>query len=241
MTREEILSIRLGLIRELIAVESSARGDASAVEVVAVTKAASDNDFLAMSSLHLPLAENRWEKLSARLALLGNAGKGIPFHFIGALQRRSTKDKGFPVNLISSVDRENILPILNQMALQYGVFQNILVELDLSGIPGRSGVSPESLPVLLDAISQCGSLVLKGLLVMGVPPSPSGDLSETIRIFDGGRRLFDWLSGQCSTVDTLSMGMSGDYLEAVRAGSTQVRLGTILFGKEEIIGRSHPV
>ena len=241
MTRAESLSYRLDRIRELIAGESSVRGDGSPVEVVAVTKAASDSDFLAMSSLHVPLAENRWEKLSSRVESLGSAGKTTPFHFIGALQRRSTKDKGFPVSLISSVDRETILPILNQMALQYGVHQNILVELDLSGIPGRSGVSPESLPALLDAIPKFGSLVLRGLLVMGVPPTPSGDLSETIRIFEQGRRRFDWLSEQFSAVDTLSMGMSGDYLEAVRAGSTQVRLGTILFGKDEIIGKSHPV
>ena len=240
MTRDEILSGRLNRIRELIAREASSvfpnRTIGSSIEIVAVTKAASDEDFLAMAALNVPLAENRWEQLSSRVSLVRNAGLNPPFHFIGALQRRSTKEKGIPVRLISTVDRQNILPVLDNMALCHGVCQPVLVEIDLSGIPGRSGVLPESLPSLLESITAARSLLLKGLLVMGVPPSPSGDLSETLRIFERGKELFDWLSGQWSGIDTLSMGMSGDFLEAVRSGSTQVRLGTILFGKEEIIG-----
>jgi hypothetical protein len=243
VTRERLLAARINQVRELIANESSSSKVNGVlfppVEIVAVTKAASDEDFLSMASMGLPLAENRWGQLSSRELLAKNAGKNPSFHFIGALQRRSTKERGTPVSLISTVDREGILPILENMALSHGVTQNILVEINLSGIEGRSGVSSETLPVLLDAISRTRSLLLKGILVMGVPPSPSGDLSESRRIFGQGKDLYDWLAGQWPGIDTLSMGMSGDFLEAVRAGSTQIRLGTILFGKEEIIGNGH--
>jgi len=245
VTRESVLVSRINMLRDLIARECSAglanRSQVTSIDIVAVTKAASDEDFLAMASLNVPLAENRWEQLASRVLLARGAGKNPPFHFIGALQRRSTKEKAIPVSLISTVDREGILPVLENMALSHGVTQNILVELDLSGIEGRSGISAESLPALLDAISMTGSLFLRGILVMGVPPSPSGDLSETRRIFERGKEIYDWLAGQWPGIDTLSMGMSGDFLEAVRAGSTQVRLGTILFGKEEIIGKGHSV
>lgn len=240
MTRQEVLLGRLTSIRALIKRECSAvdfkRPMEFLVEVVAVTKAASDEDVLALSSFDIPLAENRWEQLSSRISLVRESGGKPLFHFIGALQRRSTKEKGVPVSLISTVDRESILPVLDNLALANGICQSILVEVDLSGISGRSGVSPESLPSLLEAISRTKSLDLKGLLVMGVPASPEGDLSDTRKIFERGREIYDWLGGQWAGIETLSMGMSGDFREAVRAGSTQVRLGTILFGKEEIIG-----
>lgn len=245
MTRQQFIAKRIETIRNLISGEfpavSSDRAKAASIDIVAVTKAASDEDFLAMASLNLPLAENRWDQLVSRMLMARNSSLDPSFHFIGALQRRSTKEKGIPVSLISTVDREGILPVLDHMALSHAVRQDILVEIDLSGIPGRSGVSGESLPALLDAISKIGSLRLRGILVMGVPPSPSGDLAETRRIFERGKNIYDWLAGQWPGIDTLSMGMSGDFLEAVRAGSTQLRLGAILFGKEEIIGKDHSV
>ncbi len=237
MNRQDFFRQRLLTLGTLIARESplavSEKGG-SPVEIVAVTKAASEEDVLALAPIGMALAENRWEQLVSRQRLVREAGFAPPFHFIGALQRRSTRDKGVPVSLVGTVDRPEILPVLDQLALSRGVVQNILIEVDLTGIPGRSGVSRENLPFLLSALSGTRALHLKGILVMGVPPSPTGDLSETREIFRQGREIFDWLLGQWPGITTLSMGMSGDFLEAVRSGSTQVRLGTILFQEGDI-------
>jgi len=125
VTRQQFLAKRIETIRNLISGEfpavSSDRAKAASIDILAVTKAASDEDFLAMASLNLPLAENRWDQLVSRMLMARNSSLDPSFHFIGALQRRSTKEKGIPVSLISTVDREGILPVLDHMALSHAV------------------------------------------------------------------------------------------------------------------------
>jgi len=102
----------------------------------------------------------------------------------------------------------------------------VLLEVNIGGEASKSGVSPAELPELLKAVQHLPNIRTDGL--MTIPP-PMTDEDEQIRVFTEMRELFDRLR-QSVPMQTLSMGMSGDYAAAVRCGSTLVRIGSALFG-----------
>ncbi len=218
---------RFDRLKRDIAVKARSNGFSHEIRIVGVTKGRSDEDALALFTAGVDhLAENRWEFLSGR-ADLCLSGRSPLWHFIGALQRRSLRQNYRPVYSVDTVDRPSVLPVLARLAEQAKVRQNILVELDLTGLPGRSGVREDNLDSLLKECSGWPELEVKGFLVMGPPPE---DRAFSRQVFRRGRALFErFFSGNDHV---LSMGMSEDYSEAVAEGSTEVRIGRYFFGEE---------
>lgn len=203
-------------------------GRRDTIRIVGVVKGRSPDEAWALYEAGVShLADNRWEALSEKEDLLRSHEACDPrMHFIGALQRRSLKSGYRPVARIDTVDRESVVSVLAERARVHGVRQEVLVEINLTGIPGRSGVLPDGLEALMGAVGKVPDLKGVGFLVMGPLP---GKTAETARVFEEGRRLFDRYFGDGGV---LSMGMTDDYPAAIRAGSTEVRLGRYFFEPE---------
>ncbi len=225
--RERVLTLEDEIARIL-----DGSGRTGPVRIVGVVKGRTKEEAGALYEAGVRhLAENRWDALRDKEFFL-RSGKGCEprFHFIGALQRRAIKSLYNPVVRIDTVDRTGVIPVLSEQARAHGGRQEILLEIDLTGIPGRSGVRPEGLGELIQTVKGYPDLSPVGFMVMGPPP---GHPSETRKVFEEGRRLFDRYFHGEETV--LSLGMTDDYPEAIRAGATERRLGRYFFesgGKE---------
>jgi pyridoxal phosphate enzyme (YggS family) len=159
------------------------------------------------------------------------AYEGARVHFIGHLQRNKVKYLVGKVDLIESVDSLPLLTAIQERSAKLGVVQDILIEVNVAGEASKSGVEPEALEELLNQAGQMDRIRVRGL--MSIPPvslEPGGNVEYFRRMY----QLFIDTQGKMAdnrtTVDILSMGMSGDFEDAIACGATQVRVGTALFG-----------
>ena len=159
------------------------------------------------------------------------AYEGARVHFIGHLQRNKVKYLVGKVDLIESVDSLPLLTAIQERSAKLGVVQAILIEVNVAGEASKSGVEPEALEELLNQAGQMDRIRVRGL--MSSPPvslEPGGNVEYFRRMY----QLFIDTQGKMAdnrtTVDILSMGMSGDFEDAIACGATQVRVGTALFG-----------
>lgn len=220
----QVFSARLETLRREI---SNGSPGGSIPRVVGVTKGRSDAETLALFEAGLlHLAENRWEALGRRVDFFHRLSLQPFFHFIGALQRRSIRQGYRPVFRVETIDRPSILPALAQEASRSGIRQEVLLELDLTGIEGRSGAREEDVESLLAECQRWPEMFVSGFLVMGPPP---GNRENSLAVFRRGRVLFDRFFPEGGK--TLSMGMTDDFREAVAAGSTEIRIGRYFFEK----------
>ncbi|MBR6718413.1 MAG: YggS family pyridoxal phosphate-dependent enzyme [Oscillospiraceae bacterium] len=221
---------RLAAIRQKIAAacQDSGRSE-SEVTLMAVTKTVSPELInLAVDAGVTTLGENRvQEYLSKRDAYRADA----EVQFIGHLQTNKVKQIIDKVTLIHSVDSLHLAEAISKAAEKQGIVMPVLLEVNIGGEASKSGVSPDELPALLDAVQKLPAVRADGL--MTIPP-PMTDEAEQIRVFTQMKQLFDSLR-QSVPMQVLSMGMSGDYEAAVRCGATIVRIGSALFG-----ARSYP-
>lgn len=173
--------------------------------------------------------ENRVQELVTHLE--EGCYEGAEVHFIGHLQTNKVKFVVGKVDLIQSVGSERLLEAIHAQAAKLDIVQDILLEINVGDEESKSGLQPQELPTIVDKIKTLPHVKLRGL--MAIPP---------ISTEDGGNRgffttmyqLFVDTQGQMDDnrydVNILSMGMSGDYEDAVRLGATHVRVGTALFG-----------
>ncbi|MCA9641777.1 MAG: YggS family pyridoxal phosphate-dependent enzyme [Polyangiaceae bacterium] len=159
--------------------------------------------------------------------------KEIRWHMIGHLQRNKAKLVVPRVVRVCSVDSERLLAELAKQseacegAAGRAKTLEVLLEVNLGGEANKSGVSPDALPDLLQAARAYPSLEVRGL--MAIPPQ-TDDPQGARGFFENLRELRDRVGGS-RALPELSMGMSGDLEAAVLAGSTEVRVGTAIFGE----------
>lgn len=224
--RENIEAVRAGLDAAAIA----AGRDPSSITLLAATKTqTSDTIREAIAAGITVCGENRVQELTAHLA--GSAYEGADIHFIGHLQTNKVKYVVGKVSLIHSVSSEKLLRAIGAQADKLGIVQDILLEINLAGEESKSGFAPEQ---ALDAARTAANLQgvrLRGL--MCIPPA-SGEKEENFQHFETLHQLAVDIRQKMEdnelNMDVLSMGMSGDYQEAVAAGSTCIRVGSALFG-----------
>lgn len=172
--------------------------------------------------------ENRVQELQAKRPQ--GAYDGKPLHFIGHLQTNKVKYVVGVVDLIESVDRLELLQCIEKQAAKLGCVQNILLEVNIGAEESKSGFTPQEAAALAAKMHEYPHCRLRGL--MAIPPISlhSGD---NRRYFAEMRNLFVDISSKKYdnvTMDCLSMGMSDDYADAIREGSTMIRVGTAIFG-----------
>lgn len=175
--------------------------------------------------------ENRVQELTAKLA--ENAYAGAPVHFIGHLQTNKVKQVVGKVDLIQSVDSEHLLAAISREAQKQGLCQDILLEVNIGEETAKSGFAEEDILPLVDRIDSFSNIRLRGL--MAIPPI-SRNPGDNLKFFLKMRQIYVDIRAKKNdnvSVDCLSMGMSGDFADAVAAGSTMVRIGTAIFGARD--------
>lgn len=175
--------------------------------------------------------ENRVQELTAKLA--DNAYAGAQIHFIGHLQTNKVKQVVGKVDLIQSVDSEHLLAAISREAQKQGLCQDILLEVNIGEEAAKSGFAEENILPLVDRIDSFSNIRLRGL--MAIPPI-SRNPGDNLKFFLKMRQIYVDIRAKKNdnvSVDCLSMGMSGDFADAVAAGSTMVRIGTAIFGARD--------
>lgn len=177
------------------------------------------------------LGENRVQEMTAKLAQ--NAYDGAPLHFIGHLQRNKVRQVVGKAALIQSIGSEALLREVEKEAARQQLVQDILLEVNIGGEAAKSGVDPDALPQLLETAAACAHIRVRGL--MAIPPvaeTSDGNhayFTKMHELFvDIGRKKYDNVS-----MDFLSMGMSGDFEDAIAAGANMVRVGSSIFGARD--------
>ena len=177
------------------------------------------------------IGENRVNELLEKYDAIDKTRLHI--HFIGALQTNKVKYIADKVEMIHSVDRLPLAEEIERRCAKLGRIIDVLVEVNIAGEEAKSGVAPEEAAAFCEKITQFPHLCLRGL--MCVPPK-CDDPAENIKYFCKMRKIFIDISQKKidnSNIDTLSLGMSGDYLAAVENGSTMVRIGSAIFGARD--------
>lgn len=174
------------------------------------------------------LGENRVQEMTQKLG--ENAYAGAPLHFIGHLQRNKVKQVVGKVDLIESVGSEELLRDIDKQAEKLGIVQDILLEVNIGGEEAKSGFAPEDAAAAAEQALALEHVRVRGL--MCIPPVASEE-HGSVPYFEKVRRLYVDIDEKVyhNKFDMLSMGMSGDYEDAVRCGATMVRVGTAIFGK----------
>jgi len=165
------------------------------------------------------LGENRVQEARDKVEALGHP---VPWHLIGHLQTNKARDAVALFDVIHSVDRVELAQDLARRAQAQDRIVDVLLEVNLAGEPAKSGVAPDGLPVLLEALGSLGHLRVRGL--MAIPPVAE-DAEATRPWFRTLRAL-----AERHGLKELSMGMSADYETAIEEGATMVRVGSAIFG-----------
>lgn len=158
------------------------------------------------------------------------ADNSVTWHFIGPIQSNKTKAIARHFAWVHSVSRLKIATYLNEQRPETMPPLNVCLQVNISGESTKSGVTPDALFTLAEQISQLPRLRLRGLMAI---PQKTGDAVEQLATYQRVQRLFEQLQQEGVELDTLSMGMSGDFVAAIAAGATWVRIGCAIFGARE--------
>ena len=225
------LSDNITLVKEKIAAAATAAGRApSEVTLVAATKTQTSDTIRAAIAAGITVCgENRVQELTSHLE--DNAYEGAALHFIGHLQTNKVKYIVGKVDLIESVSSLRLLDAIEAQAAKLNVVQDVLLEVNVGREEAKSGFLPEELPAGVKYAAVLPHIRLRGL--MAIPPV-AVERGDNLPYFVEMRQLLvdtqNILGNNVSDVNSLSMGMSGDFEDAVSAGATLVRVGTAIFG-----------
>ena len=176
------------------------------------------------------LGENRVQEMTAKLAQ--NAYDGAPLHFIGHLQRNKVKQVVGKAALIQSVGSEELLREIDRQAEKLGLVQDILLEVNIGGEAAKSGFAPAALADAAALARTLPHVRVRGL--MTIPPA-GASREENMVYFQKVHALYVDINEKMydNKWEYISMGMSGDFADAIRAGSNMVRVGTAIFGARD--------
>lgn len=215
----------LRIIRESVnEAFSKYRSPEDKLRIMAVTKTVVPEAVNYAVSLGIDLlGENRVQEYLSKKDVYDSSAE---VHFIGSLQTNKVKYIIDSLSMIHSVDSLKLGEIISRQSVSHGKVTDILCEVNIGGEDSKSGVSPSETGELIEQLAQLDGIRIRGL--MTIPPPSDSD------VFLGRmKELFDRTAEDKKSVvsfDTLSMGMSHDYAEAIKYGSNIVRIGTGLFG-----------
>jgi PLP dependent protein len=169
--------------------------------------------------------ENYVQEALAKQAQLKDCA--IEWHFIGPIQSNKTQLISQHFDWVHSVDRLKIATRLNEARPQSLAQLNVCIQINSSDEASKSGVDIASLAMLAKEISAMPNLKLRGIMAI---PAPTKDLAKQRAQFKIVGEAFRALRQQGFALDTLSIGMSDDYVAAIQEGATIVRIGSAIFG-----------
>ncbi len=151
----------------------------------------------------------------------------LEWHFIGPIQSNKTKPIAEQFSWVHSVDRFKIAQRLSAQRPHFAEDLNICLQVNISCEESKSGCLPNEALELAKQIAELPKITLRGLMAI---PEATDDVELQKERFRQVRTLFEEIKLETPTLDTLSMGMSGDLDAAIGEGATIVRIGTALFG-----------
>ncbi|HJU71784.1 MAG TPA: YggS family pyridoxal phosphate-dependent enzyme [Paucimonas sp.] len=154
----------------------------------------------------------------------------LEWHFIGPIQSNKTRPIAEHFDWVHSIEREKTAQRLSEQRPAHLPPLNVCLQVNISGESSKSGVAPDQLAHLAQAVARMPHLKLRGL--MAIPEAEAG-FERQRAPFRQLRQLFDALCASGHALDTLSMGMSADMAAAIAEGATIVRVGTAIFGKRD--------
>ncbi|NQZ05059.1 YggS family pyridoxal phosphate-dependent enzyme [Idiomarina sp.] len=154
----------------------------------------------------------------------------VTWHFIGPLQSNKTKLVAEHFDWVQSIEREKIARRLNEQRPDALPPLNVLLQVNIDNDPNKSGVQKKDVYALAEFVSQCSHLKLRGIMTI---LEADTDENQQLNSFAAMRALYEQLQQMHPSVDTLSMGMSGDMRQAIHAGANMVRIGSAIFGQRE--------
>lgn len=155
------------------------------------------------------------------------ADLAIEWHFIGPIQSNKTQAIAQHFAWVHSVDRLKIAERLSQARPRHLPPLQICIQVNVSNESSKSGVLPQEVNVLADAIAKLPGLQLRGLMAI---PAPTPEIVLQQRQFSMVQEIYESLRVRGLPLDTLSIGMSGDFPVAINQGATIVRIGSAIFG-----------
>lgn len=174
------------------------------------------------------LGENRVQEMVEKAEQ--DAYIGASLHLIGHLQKNKVNKVVGLASLIESVDSLELLKVIGSRAKALGISQDVLLQINVGAETSKSGAAMEEIPEILEETGKIESVSIRGL--MAIPPI-STEKGGNKRYFEKMRELFIDI-GQKKydnvSMDFLSMGMSGDYTDAILSGANMIRIGSAIFG-----------
>jgi len=226
----EAFKLRIDQLRgEMDAIAQACGRDPASIKLLPVTKThpAAAAEYVHRAGLG-SVGENRVQEAIEKQA---QTTAPLRWELIGHLQSNKAKLAARAFARVQTVDTEKLLAALDRGAAEAGKPLAVLLQINAGRDPAKFGAEIEDAPALLEAALKQKNLRVEGL--MTIAPL-SNDPAVAERTFAALREARDRLVAQFSTaLSELSMGMSGDFAAAIRAGSTQIRVGTRLFGERD--------
>ena len=215
---------------EIDACAASCGRKASEILLLAVSKTMPSADIASLYEIGVrDFGENRIQELERKVSELPD---DIVWHFIGPLQSNKIRKAVKLASVIHSVEDISAVERLDRIAGEEQKNVKFLIEVNVSGEASKGGVTPSDFMQIARAAAGCRNAVFSGLMTMAPFDAPQEILDS---VFNGLAALKNQAEQELKiTLPILSMGMSGDYPNAIAAGSTIVRVGTAIFGKSTL-------
>lgn len=168
--------------------------------------------------------ENRAQELKEKFAVLGDR---VRWHFVGPLQSNKVRHVVGVAELVHSVDRYGLAEAIARRAHSLGIVQDVLIEVNTGGEATKHGVEPAGALRLAEEVAALEGIAVRGL--MTIPPR-TDDPDGSRPYFRDLAALRNLVTGVVPGAAGLSMGMSGDFEQAIEEGATIVRVGEAIFG-----------
>lgn len=220
-------------VQAQIAERAAVRSPTRPAQLVAVSKTRSAAEIeQLLQAGQRDFGENYVQEATAKISALRSSAPTPVWHLIGHLQSNKAEQAAQLFDWIHTVDRPKLLAPLSRGRLAHGGEPlNVLIQVNIDDDDAKHGCAPADVPALAEAILATPALRWRGLMTIGRQHEQSDDARATFRQM---KSLFDSLQIQYPQIDTLSMGMSGDYLQAIDEGATMLRVGSAIFGMRPI-------
>ncbi|AZG74204.1 YggS family pyridoxal phosphate-dependent enzyme [Shewanella livingstonensis] len=199
------------------------------ISLLAVSKTKPISDIIAAYKAgQRQFGENYVQEGETKIIALQADYSDIEWHFIGPLQSNKTKIVAEYFDWMHTLSRDKIAQRLHEQRPSNKAPLNVCIQVNISQEDSKSGVNATDVAALALTIATLPHLKLRGLMAI---PTATDDTQLQQQEFAQLKQLFDQLKQQYPSVDTLSMGMSGDMDIAIANGSTMVRIGSAIFGE----------
>lgn len=227
-----LLAQRLGEVRATLAAAATAAGRSEhSVTLLAVSKGHGPEVLRSAAELGVEhFGESYLQEALPKIAALKHTDlpAALHWHFIGRLQTNKTRDIAQHFHWVHGIDRLSLAERLSAQRPTTLPPLNVCLQINVAGEAQKAGIAPAAAADLASAVSLLPSLRLRGL--MCIPPEHLSAM-EAPRHYASLHQLLLELNRRGLALDTLSMGMSGDFPAAIAAGATIVRVGTAIFGE----------